>query len=89
MKETKIKNKELIKFIKSTKKHIDTIDNIMKSKVSIERQKLIAKEMNRFNFDFDVFLHFACGIPLNKLKTISNKSFNLNFKNKPKEDKTK
>lgn len=72
-----IENKKLVKFIKSTKKHIDNIDNIMKTKVRLERHMLIAKEMNRFNLDFDSFLHFACNIPLDKLKTVANKTFKL------------
>jgi hypothetical protein len=49
----------------------------MKLPESHERGKMIAKEMNRINFDYDAFLHFALNIPMDKLQSVRNKSFKL------------
>jgi alpha-N-acetylglucosamine transferase len=67
----------MTKFIKSTKLHFDNVDKIMKLPDSYERGKMIAKEMNRINFDYDAFLHFELNIPMEKLQSVRNKSFNL------------
>lgn len=64
MKTTEIENDELLKFVKSCKFHNDVIDELMKHENSKERGKLIAIEMNRFNFDLDYFLHFSLKIEL-------------------------
>jgi uncharacterized protein involved in tolerance to divalent cations len=77
MKTIQVSAQEMTKFIKSTKLHFDNIDKIMKLPESYERGKIIAKEMNRINFDFDAFLHFGLSIPMEKLQSVRNKSFKL------------
>jgi uncharacterized protein involved in tolerance to divalent cations len=77
MKTIEVSSKEMTKFIKSAKLHFDNIDKIMKLPDSYERGKAIAKEMNRINFDYDAFLHFALNIPMDKLQSVRNKSFKL------------
>lgn len=72
-----VTKKEITNFIKSTKLHFDNIDKIMKFPESNERGKMIAKEMNRINFDYDAFLHFGLGVPMEKLQSVRNKSFKL------------
>lgn len=67
----------LLKFIRSSKVHIDTIDTLMKQPESHQRGQAIAKEMNRFNLDLDSFIHFDCKVPLDKLNSVTNKSFKL------------
>jgi len=77
MKTIEIPAKEMTAFVKSTKLHFDNIDKIMKLPESYERGKMIAKEMNRINFDYDAFLHFALNIPMDKLQSVRNKTFKL------------
>ena len=72
-----IKNSALTKFLKSTKAHFFYVDQIMKFPAGRERDEKLAHEMNRFNFDFDSFAHFECGVPLKKLQSILNKSFKV------------
>jgi hypothetical protein len=77
MKKTEIENKRLLEFAKSCKYHLLVIDKLMERNESVDRGKEIAKEMNRFNFDLDAFLHFGCNVDLNNLKSVLNKSFKL------------
>jgi len=68
---------KLLEFIKSARKHIKYIDIIMKMPEGEKRGRLIAAEMNRFNFDFDAFAHFQLHIPLDKMDKITGVSFKL------------
>jgi alpha-N-acetylglucosamine transferase len=77
MKTIEVSAQKMTEFIKSVKLHFDNIDKIMKLPDSYERGKMIAKEMNRINFDYDAFLHFTIHIPLEKLQSVRNKSFKL------------
>jgi len=77
MKTIEVEKKKMVDFIKSVKLHFDNIDRIMKLPESYDRGKLIAKEMNRINFDYDAFLHFCLHIPLDKLQSVRNKTFKL------------
>ena len=80
MKKITLKHKQLVDFVKNTKIHIDNVDSIMKTDYSAKKYKLIAKEMNRFNFQFDKFLHFGCNIPLDEMQSVLDKSFKINNK---------
>jgi len=75
MKLIKIPNQNLVRFLKSTKFHFNKVDEIMAMPASLQRDSILGKEMNRFNFDFDQFAHISCNVPLNKLQSILNKSF--------------
>lgn len=77
MKKLEIPKPDMVEFIISCKSHIKEIDRIMEMKESLERGKLIAKEMNRFNLDTDRFLHFGLGIKLTRLNNILNPNFNF------------
>lgn len=77
MKTISVPTKKMNEFIKSCKLHFENIDKIMRLPESHERGKLIAKEMNRINLDYDVFLHFSLGVPLEKLQSVRNRDFNL------------
>jgi hypothetical protein len=72
-----IESLKLEAFLKSSKAHIRFIDLIMTEPDSRIRGKKIAQEMNRFNFDLDVFLHFECKVPLEKLGSILKKGFKV------------
>jgi hypothetical protein len=76
-KETSIETKYLLQFIKSAKLHERKIDEIMKMKESVDRGKLIAKEMNRYSYALDLFLHFGIGLSFEDIKKIPNKIFKL------------
>lgn len=67
----------LLDFLKSTKYHLNKVDEIMKLSESFVRGKAIAEELNRFNFDFDRFLCFVCKVPLDDLQKVLNKTFKL------------
>ena len=73
----KIEEKQLLQFIKDIKTFINNHDEIMKKKEPVERGKLLAREMNKLNFSFDTFLHFACKIPFSKFNSINNKTFKI------------
>ena len=72
MKRVEIEKGKLDGFIESLKQHFINIDAIMQSPESHERGKAVAREMNRLNYDFDVFRHFGLGIPLKKLSLQSS-----------------
>ena len=70
-----ISNKALLQFVRSAKQHLNNFDEIMTKSESPQRGSALAKEMNRFNFDLDSFLHFECNVPLGKTQAVLNKSF--------------
>lgn len=72
-----VERKKLLEFLKSARLHLDQIDDIMKMPDGFDRGKAIAKECNRFEFEFDSFLCFACHVDHTKLDTIRNKTFKL------------
>jgi hypothetical protein len=76
-KKIKIKEKELLEFIRQCQTFIDNYDKIMTHKESVERGQLQAKNLNKFNFALDTFLHFTCKIPFSKFKSIENKTFKI------------
>jgi phage antirepressor YoqD-like protein len=76
-KEIKIKEKDLLEFIRQCRTFIDNYDKIMKNKESVERGRLQGKNLSNFNFAFDSFLHFTCKIPFSKFKSIENKTFKI------------
>jgi len=77
MKTINIANKRLLPFIKGAKLHLNNIDEIMKLPEGRIRDETIAKEMNRFNLDLDMFLHFGLNVPLDKLQSVLNENFKL------------
>lgn len=77
MKKIEIDNKAVIVFTRSARAHLKIMDKLMAMPPSVEKGKEIAKEMNRFNFDLDAFMHFSCKIPLNKLDGVLKPKFNL------------
>jgi hypothetical protein len=72
-----LEHDKLLQFIRECKCHIMNIDKIMLMKESVERGKLFAREMNKFNFSYDTFLHFGLNIPFSKFKSIEKKSFDI------------
>lgn len=67
--------KWLQEFLQSSRLHLNRMDTIMQNPSSVERGALVAKEMNRWNFDLDAFMHFGLKIPFEKFKAIDKKTF--------------
>lgn len=66
---------KLSDFIKSCKYHLNKIDEIMALPESVKRGEALAKECNRFNLDYDLFLHGELNVPLDNLQKVLNKNF--------------
>lgn len=68
MKKLLVGEKDVLSVIKSAKLLTRNMDSIMSQRDGVDRVKAIAKEINRFEFDLDYFLHFGLGIPLDRLR---------------------
>lgn len=76
MRTKEIQKKYLLQFIQANQRNMDKLDELLKIE-KWERWKQLAMAMNQLTYDFHVFMHLWCDVPLEKLTKSLKKGFTI------------